>query len=135
MKYETPKSNHFQDDLLQHYAFFNFAKRYTQGHQVSKSWQVDSQVLQEFRKSLNDDKISYTEADLLQNEDWVKRTIKSEVFISEFGQEAGLRAHAEEDPEVVKAIEMLPQAKALQDGAKKTIEARNSAHASATSQQ
>ena len=22
------KSNHFQDTLLQHYAFFNFAKRY-----------------------------------------------------------------------------------------------------------
>ena len=28
VKVATPKSNQFQDSLLQHYAFFNFAKHY-----------------------------------------------------------------------------------------------------------
>src|SRR5438477_11410100 len=37
-KITTPKSNHFQDSLLQHYAFFNFAKRYTMTHHPSKNF-------------------------------------------------------------------------------------------------
>src|SRR5271168_911977 len=35
------KTNHFQDDLLQHYAFFNFAKHYTVTHHPTKSFEVD----------------------------------------------------------------------------------------------
>src|SRR5215813_7779886 len=35
------KSNKFQDTLLQHYAFFNFAKRYVIAHKVTPSFEVD----------------------------------------------------------------------------------------------
>ena len=35
------KSNHFQDTLLQHYAFFNFAKRYVVKNNVAKNFTVD----------------------------------------------------------------------------------------------
>ena len=35
-----------------------------------------------------------------------------------FGQEEGLKVRAESDPEVLKALELLPQAKALADNAK-----------------
>lgn len=137
LKYDTPKSNRFQDELLTKYAFFNFAKHYTAIHPVTKTWEVDSNVLQDFRKSLDEAKVQYTEADFLQNEDWVKRNIKTEVFISQFGQEAGLRVHAEEDPEVLAALNALPQAHALEENAKKVIEARNNgrAAAAASSQQ
>src|SRR5437868_1747402 len=41
------KGNRFQDTLLQHYAFFNFAKHYTLTHHPSKSFEVDDQVLQD----------------------------------------------------------------------------------------
>jgi len=129
VKIEAPKSNHFQDELLVHYAFFNFGKHYVSGKQISKSFEVDDNVVQDFRKFLTDEKVPYTEADMVQNIDWVKRNIKSEIFISEFGQEAGLRSHAEEDPEVLKALDLLPQARALEDTAKKVEAARASAHA------
>jgi carboxyl-terminal processing protease len=129
VKIDPPKSNHFQDELLQHYAFFNFAKHYTGGKQVSKNFEVDDNVVQEFRKFLADEKVPYSEADMVQNMDWVKRNLKSEIFISQFGQEAGLRAHAEEDPEVLKALDLLPQARALEDNAKKVEAARASARA------
>ena len=66
---------------------------------------------------------------MVQNLDWVKRNIRSEIFISQFGQEAGLRSHAEEDPEVLKALDLLPQARALEQNAKKVEAARASAHA------
>src|SRR5437588_8824023 len=46
------KGNRFQDTLLQHYAFFNFAKHYTLTHHPTKSFEVDDQVLQDFRRFL-----------------------------------------------------------------------------------
>src|SRR5437868_5350171 len=53
VKVEAVKSNRFQDAMLQHYAFFNFAKHYIVVHHVTKSFEVDDAVMQEFRKSLD----------------------------------------------------------------------------------
>src|SRR6202166_1988862 len=50
------KSNHFEDTLLQHYAFFNFAQRYLVSPQTTQSFEVDDATLQEFRKSLDEDR-------------------------------------------------------------------------------
>src|SRR5437667_5542899 len=124
VKYDAPKPNHFQNELLRHYAFFNFTNHYGLGKQLAKNFMVDEEVVREFRKFLDQEKIAYTEADLVQNDEWVKRNIKTELFISQFGRESGLRVNAEEDPEVQKALDMLPQARALQENAKKIIAAR-----------
>ena len=123
----TPKSNRFQETLLQHYAFFNFAKHYTVTHQVSKNFDVDDNVLQEFRKFLDQEKVPYTEADLVQNNDWVRSNLKSEVFIDAFGQDEGLKVRAESDPEVLKALDLMPQAKQLADNAKRVVAQRTAA--------
>src|SRR6184192_2823427 len=127
VKVDPIKSNHFQDTVLQHYAFFNFAKHYIVTHHVTKGFQVDEAVMQEFRKSLDADKVPYTEADLVQNNEWIRSNIKSELFVDAFGQEEGLKIRAESDPEVVKALDLLPQARQLADNAKKVIAERNSA--------
>ena len=121
------KSNKFQDSLLQHYAFFNFAKRYVVGHKVTKDCEVDDVILQDFRKFLDEQKIPFTEGELIENHDWLKSSIKSELFIDAYGQEEGLKVRAETDPEVMKALELLPQARALAESARKTIAERNSA--------
>ena len=126
VKIAPQKSNRFEDELLQHYAFFNFAKHYVVSHQPSKSFEVDEAVMQEFRKFLDQEKIAYTEADLAQNNDWVKSTIKSEIFIDAFGQDEGLKVRAESDPQVVKALELLPQARQLAENAKRTVAERSS---------
>ncbi len=126
VKVDPTKSNHFQDTLLQHYAFFNFAKHYIVSHHVTKSFELDDNVMQEFRKSLDADKVPYTEADLVQNNDWVRSNLKSEIFVDAFGQEEGLKVKAESDPEVVKALDLLPQARALAENARKIIAERNS---------
>ena len=118
------KTNHFQDDLLQHYAFFNFAKRYTVSHHPTKNFEVDDNTLQDFRKFLDGEKISYTEADLAENNDWVRSSIKSEIFVDAFGQEEGLKVKAETDPEVLKALDLMPQAKALADNARRIVAER-----------
>ena len=123
------KGNHFQDTLLQHYAFFNFAKLYVVSHHPAKSFEVDDAVLQDFRKSLDSANIAYTQADLLDNSDWIKSNIKAEIFVDAFGQDEGLKVRAETDPEVLKSLELLPQAKALADNAKRIVAEHNAAGA------
>jgi carboxyl-terminal processing protease len=82
---------------------------------------VDEGVLQEFRHYLDDQKVPYTEGELAENLDWVKSNIKTELFISQFGQEEGLRVQAESDPNVIKALDLLPQAKQLAENARKVV--------------
>jgi carboxyl-terminal processing protease len=125
------KTNNFQDQLLQKYTFFNFAKHYVINHQVTKQFEVDEAVMQEFRKFLDEQKIPFTEAELAQNSDWLRSNIKAELFINEFGQEAGMKVRAQSDPEVQKALDLLPKAKELADNAKKIIAARNNARLAA----
>jgi carboxyl-terminal processing protease len=121
------KTNRFQDSLLQNYAFFNFAKAYLSGRRIDRSFQVDDAVLLEFRKYLQDQKVAYTEADLNEVMDWLRANIKSEIFIAEFGHQEGLRVRAESDPQVLQALDLLPQAQELAENARKVIAERNAA--------
>src|SRR5882762_7809432 len=123
------KSNKFQDSLLQHYALFNFAKHYTISHKITQNFEVDDAVLLDFRKFLDSEKIAYTEAEIIESNDWLRSNIKSELFVDTFGQEEGLKVRAETDPDVIKALELMPQARALADNAKKVVAQRNSAPA------
>jgi carboxyl-terminal processing protease len=123
------KGNHFQDTLLQHYAFFNFAKRYVVNHHPTKSFEVDDATMQEFRKALDEAGIAYTQADLVDNNEWLRSNIKAEIFVDAFGQDEGLKVRTESDPEVQKALDLLPQAKALADNAKKIVAEHNGAGA------
>ena len=129
VKIAAPKPTHFQDTLLQHYAFFNFAKHYTLNRHVTRNFEVDDTVMQEFRKFLDAQKVPYTEAELNESNDWVRSNIKSELFIAEFGQQEGLRVRAEADPQVTESLKYLPKAKDLADNAKRVIADRNNARA------
>ena len=131
VKIPNIKSTKFEDTLLEKYAFFNFAKHYVINHKVSRQFEVDEAVMQEFRKFLDEQKIAFTEADLAENGDWIRSNIKAELFINEFGQQEGMKVHAESDPEVQKALDLLPQAKQLAENAKKTIAQRNNARLTA----
>ena len=125
------KGNKFQDTLLQKYAFFNFAKHYVISHKVAQGFQVDDAVMLEFRKFLDSQQIAFTEADLAENNDWVRASIKAELFVNEFGNQEGLKVHAENDPAVQKALDLLPKAKELADNAKKTIAQKTNARITA----
>jgi len=128
VKLADTKNNHFQDELLSKYAFFNFAQRYGQQHKVNKDFQIDDQTMQAFRQFLNEEKIPFNEQELNEVSDWVKMNIKSELFVAEFGQQEGLKVRAEADPQVNKALDLLPQAKTLAENARKIIAERGSAN-------
>src|SRR6185312_9710875 len=77
------KANNFQSNLMQHYAFFDFSKHYLATHTVSKDFVVDDAVLQEFKNFLKSQQIPYSDANIAGVSDWVKESIKSELFTSQ----------------------------------------------------
>ena len=87
--------------------------------------------MQDFRKFLGEEKVPFTEQELADVNDWVRSNIKTEVFIDAFGQEEGLKIRAEADPQIQKALELMPEAKQLADNARKVIAEKSSARASA----
>ncbi len=117
-KIDDLKSNHFQDSLLIHYAFFNFSKHYLANHTVNKDFVVDDALMQQFKAFLKDNQIDYTDADIAGVSDWIKESIKSELFTSQFGQIEGLKVRAEWDPQIAKAVTFLPEAQTLEDHSK-----------------
>jgi carboxyl-terminal processing protease len=127
VKFDTPKSNEFQDSLLEHYAFFDFARHYMSTRTVGKDFQVDDAVMQSFKQFLTSAQVPYTEEKLAQVSDWVKANIKAEIFTTQFGQEEGLKARANWDPMIGKAIDSLPQAQALETAAQHADTQRASA--------
>ncbi len=83
----------------------------------------------DFRKFLDEEKIPITEADLVENNDWVRSNIKSEIFIDAFGQNEGLKVKEEADPQVLKALDLMPEAKQLAENARRVVAERSNAHA------
>ena len=50
---------------------------------ITKDFEVDDEVMRSFRDYLTKHKIRYTEPDMAENMDWIKRKIKQEVFMSD----------------------------------------------------
>jgi carboxyl-terminal processing protease len=128
-KIESPKSNDFQNSLLWKDVFFHFAPVYLAHHAADKNFQVDNAVLAEFKKYLTSQNIAWTDADLNGVMDWLKICIRSQVLITQIGETYGLRARADWDPMIQKAVIYLPEAQALESNAHKILvqkaEARN----------
>jgi carboxyl-terminal processing protease len=120
-KIESPKSNHFQDELLVKSVFFHFAAHYLANRTVDRNFQVDEPVLVDFKQYLTSQNLPWTEADLNGVMDWLKVSIKEKIVTSQFGQLQGLHTMAEWDPMIQKAMTFLPEAQALEDNAHKVL--------------
>jgi carboxyl-terminal processing protease len=130
-KIESPKSNHFQDELLAKSVFFHFAAHYLANRTVDRNFQVDEPMLVDFKQYLTSQNIPWTEADLNGVMDWLKVSIREKIVTSQFGQLQGLHTLADWDPMIQKAVTFLPEAQALEDNAHKVLtqkaQARNAA--------
>jgi carboxyl-terminal processing protease len=91
---------------------------------ITKDFQVDDAVMRDLREYLGKHTVHYTEPELSENQDWIKRKIKQEVFLSVFGQQEGFKVELEADPQVQKAVDAIPQARALYENARKVVAQR-----------
>src|SRR5258706_6855443 len=122
-KYEIPKYNPFQVQLLSKFAFFNFSKRYFGTHEtkLAPNWTPDQKILNEFHAFLLKEGFQFSEGDFAQNNDWIKRFLRKEMYITAFSADEARRITVETDPMVAKAVDSLPKAKALLETAKRVI--------------
>jgi carboxyl-terminal processing protease len=130
-----PKLNHFQETMLRADVFFpfdgsvgEFTLHYLATRPViAKDFEAGEALIGDFRKFLTSHNIRYTEPEFAENLDWVKRKIKQEVFVSTFDQQEGFKVQLEADPQLQKAIEAVPQARALYENVRKIIAERERA--------
>src|SRR6184192_1157605 len=129
-----PEFNPFQKALLRADVFFavasvgGFTRHYLGTRPtITREFFADQAVLADFRKFLASKNVHYTEAELADNLDWVKRKIKQEVFLSVFGQQESFKVQLEADPQLLAAVDAVPQARALYEKARKIIAQRASA--------
>ncbi len=129
----SPKYNHFQETLLRHEVFSGFEgtvggfTRSFMGTRpaVSRPFEVTDSIVNDLRRYMERQKVPYTEGDFADNLDWMKRKIRQEVALSAFGLPDSVKVELEDDPQVQKAVESLPQARALYENVRKVIAQRS----------
>ena len=128
-KYETPKLDAFEIELTRKSAFFNYTRTYFSKHDTNslpKNWMPDDAALVEFHDYLVKQAYKFTEAEFTQDRDWMKRGLAVDMYITAFNKDESDRVLAQTDPEVERAVESMPKARALLETAKKIIVQRMS---------
>jgi carboxyl-terminal processing protease len=134
----APKPDDFQQMLYRRGVFYSQQQgvgdftRYYLGEKpdVTKDFVVNDAVVNDFRKYLDKQKIKYTDADIQANIVWLKWQIKREVFTSYFGLNDGYKVELQDDVQLEKAIDLIPQAKALYQNARKILAEREAGQVS-----
>jgi carboxyl-terminal processing protease len=138
----TPEANRFEVWLANKEAFFKYARQLTTGqvpgagnfrlqNQESNpksipTLDITDSILEDFKKFLHELNVDFTDEDFQKNVDFIKRRIKQEVFTSLFGLQEGFRVAIQGDTQVLKALEMMPEAKLLMTSGRTTPAAQNS---------
>ncbi|MBN2319653.1 MAG: S41 family peptidase [Acidobacteria bacterium] len=118
-------------------AFFQYARRLTSGQvaaaegftrQLNKIEAAESietipetlpelviteEILADFKDYLRSLNIEFSEEDINDSQDFIKRRIKQDVFTSSFGLQEGYKIRVQGDAQLLKALEVLPEAKLL----------------------
>jgi carboxyl-terminal processing protease len=134
----APKYNPFQTLLLERNVFYpvdpgvgDFTRYFMGTHPtITKDFTADDAVMKEFLGFLDRDNIKYTPDEIRDNTDWIKLHIEREALTYALGMPAGYKIDTDNDPQVVKAEELIPQARALYDNAKKIVAERQAAEQS-----
>jgi carboxyl-terminal processing protease len=126
------KLNKFEETLFRGDVFFPAETgvggftRYYLGTKpnITHEFEVDDSLMKTFREYLNKHNVHYTEPEIAENNDWIRRKIKQEIFMSDYGQQEGFKVLLEADPQVQKAMDSIPQARALYQNARKIVAQR-----------
>ena len=116
------KLNPFQELLIRRFAFFNFSKHYLATNPpIPKDFEVNGELVNQFRQFLHDQQIDFSDEDFSANQEFVQHRIKLELVLSAFGTGEAYELEAKDDPQIQKAIELLPQAASLLENARQVI--------------
>jgi carboxyl-terminal processing protease len=122
---EEPKVNDFQDLLVKRFAFYTFVRDYlAKNPPLEASFQVSDALLNDFKQHITKRGIQFTDKDFQDNRDYIRRLIRYEVFYNRFGVSEASRVLLDGDPQVLKAIDLIPEAKDLAMKARRQLAER-----------
>jgi len=111
---EEPKVNEFQTTLAAKYAVYTFVRDFlAKNPSLDTSFQVSDALIDQFHQHITKRGVEFTEKDFQDNKDYIKRSIKYEVFYNRLGVAEAGRVVLEGDPQVMKAPELIPEARDL----------------------
>ena len=127
-----PKPNDFEEMLLRRGVFYPFPSgvgdfaRFYLGTRpnITKEFSPDDSVIAQLRAFLDKQHIKYSDQDLKANDTWLKWEVKREVFTTIFGLNEGYKVALQNDAQLDKGIEMIPQAKALYANVRRVVAQR-----------
>ena len=108
----------FAERLERQSAFFEFATQQRAEHPEPPdrgTFQVDDALLAEFREFLEREEIEATDEEMAENDTYVRRGIKAEVFSSFYGLVARNKVLSEADRQLQEALSLFERARALSD--------------------
>src|SRR3989449_6719260 len=119
---EEPKITDFQNMLVSKFAFYTFVRDFlAKNPPVDRSFQVSDAMIEQFKQHALKRGVQFNDKDFTDNRDFVKRSIKYEIFYNKFGVSDAARVLLEDDPQVLKAIDLIPEAKELASKARRQV--------------
>ena len=117
---ERPKPNEFQISMAESYVFFSFAQEFfAKNVAVDASFQISDAMLNDFKKHLTTRQIAFTDKDVSDNRDFLKMRIRHEIFYKRLGNAEAQKVLDEGDVQLMKALELMPEAKKVQQKAQR----------------
>jgi len=87
--------------------------------------EITDAILEDFKGFLRDRRIDFGDEDIRNNVDYIKRRIKQEVYTSSFGLQEGFIVAIQGDAQVLKGLELMPEAKLLMSSSRAIPAAQN----------
>jgi carboxyl-terminal processing protease len=123
---DEPKFNDFQDLMTRRFAIYTFVRDFlAKNPPVDPSFRVSDAMLNDFKQHIAKRGIEFTDKDFEDNRDFLRRMIRYEIAYNRLGVSDAQRVLLEDDPLVVKAIELIPEAKDLASKARRQLAERN----------
>ena len=93
-------------------------ERYSRGTpwnsaKLPAGWVPDEPILDQFHDYLMKQNVQFSEADWTRDHDWVRKQLRQQMYVTAFSFEDSEKVGVEQDPEVAKAVEVMPQASDL----------------------
>ncbi len=121
----TPKLNDFQDRMAKRFAFFTFVRDFiVDKPTIEPSFEVSDAIVADFTEHAREREIEITDQEVSDNQDFIKRMIKYEVFYNRLGVSEAARVLLNGDVQILKALELIPDAKELSERARSSMARR-----------
>lgn len=126
--YKAPRLSRLEGELIGRLAFFYFVPEFLATHPTpsSKEWVPGSEVVEDFKKFAIKRKVAIDPASWEHDRAWIQEHLREEIFTTAFSKEESDRIAFDYEPELLKAIEALPQSKALIEKAHAILAQQNS---------